>query len=92
MTVGEALDDLDRRIAAVHAALDAGEVPDLPDFTPGGDPWRRRRRRNAPGSSTRWHGFVRARQRLREHRARMLEEYAGLDVRRRAATAYAGEA
>ena len=91
MTVGEALDDLDRRIAAVHAALDAGEVPDLPDFTPGAivaPPTAEERARFLDTMAR-----LRAcQQRLREHRARMLEEYAGLDVRRRAATAYAGEA
>ena len=92
MTVSEALDDLERRIDSVHAALDAGEVPDLPDFTPHtititATPTDEERARFLVTMKR-----LRACQdRLRDHRAQMLEEYAGLDVRRRAATAYAGE-
>ena len=90
MTLTEALDDLERRLDAVHAALDAGEVPDLPDFTPRtitAHPTEDERARFLQTMER-----LRACQdRLREHRARMLEEYVGLDVRRRAATAYAGD-
>ncbi len=90
MTITDALDDLEERIDAVEAALDAGEVPELPDFTPG-----RLEGEATPEERRRFLSVMQRLQdcqtRLRRHRSRMLEEYAGLDTRRRAATAYAGE-
>lgn len=91
MTVGDALDLLDQRIAAVEAALDAGEVPELPDLAPeplDGPPTPAERRHFAASMQR----LQACQDRLREHRALRLEELEGLDVRRRAATAYAREA
>lgn len=87
MTVAEAITDFERRVASVHAALDAGHEPDLPEFRPAplaGEPTEADRARLAAAMEA----LQACVARLHDRRRDLLEEQSILDVRRRAATRY----
>ena len=88
MTPAAAIADLDRRVAAVHAALDEDRAPDLPPFEPAPI--------EGPVSSAERDALLAAMDRLQaacrrieDRRATLLEDRAGLGARRHAAARYA---
>lgn len=87
MTVAAAITDFERRVAAVHAALDAGREPELPAFE--AEPLEGR---VTEADRARLAAAMEALQacvaRLHDSRRDLLDEYAHLGTRRRAAVAY----